>query len=184
MSTGWVRWAEMRVLEAADAGGYVLAERHASLRSRYLLMEHPRRPRLLIRVSDHRAAGGWSGVAGRPCQAFSVWRVAALAHVVKLLSRGAVSLLVEPPAAPAGGWEAAMPRRPGSSLLVGEAAAGSGAGPPGAGDVGGEQRAIPPPEPPLSEPSSNQEKPPRVLSLTAAREGEQLEPFWGVSAVE
>ena len=83
----------MQVLEAADLGGYQVAERRvfSKGRSRYLLLSHPSRPRVLVRVSDH-PPSQWSHPIGRPHTAFAVHTARGLAHLVRLLSRGRFSL--------------------------------------------------------------------------------------------
>lgn len=92
MSSGWVRWAESRVLEAADLGGFVVRSRRVSGRSHYLKLHHPVRGWIVVRVSDHRPAWAWVTPAGRPVQAFSVIRTRTLDHVVRVLTSGSLSV--------------------------------------------------------------------------------------------
>ena len=94
---GWMRWAEMRLLEAVDAGGWTVRKRHVCrpkhhAGTRYLWLVHPTRPPLKVRISDHQASPPFVHKPGSPPSAFDVYRVRALQHVVSLLTRGRMSL--------------------------------------------------------------------------------------------
>ena len=95
----WAKWAECRVLEAAVAGGYELHRREASRYSRYLTLRHPTRPELMIRLSDHQARPPFASKPGKPVHAFDVHRLRALDHVVRLMTRGRMTVQASPAAA-------------------------------------------------------------------------------------
>ena len=106
---GWIRWAEMRLLEAADAGGWTLRKRHVSRPkcksgTRYLWLTPPTRPRLMVRIADHPASPPFVHKPGSPPQSFDVHRVRTLQHVVGILTRGRMSLQLGE-LSPAGGGE-------------------------------------------------------------------------------
>ena len=93
----WVQWACSRLLEAADLGGYTLTKRKVSPHgSVYMRLSHAARPALWVRVSMAQGAQGWADHPGRTIQAFTVYRARTLAHLVKVISRGRLSLTTGP----------------------------------------------------------------------------------------
>ena len=93
MSRAWVDRAESFVLQAAELGGYVLTSWRcvSKFRSRYLVLDHPSRPRLCVGVSDHRSRE-WRQPTGRTCTAFDVHTAGGVSQLVQMLRRGRLSI--------------------------------------------------------------------------------------------
>lgn len=82
----WVQDAIAQLLSAAAAGGYVVKKIKGQRYSRYLILDHPTRHSVRIRVSDHRSLTPWRNEPGKPFNAFNVRRPRTLAHVVRYLA--------------------------------------------------------------------------------------------------